>query len=138
MFITTPQNWDALRQIDIPYWPMRDRYVKGFKPEVDDEVLIYVSKYAAIAGVAQILAKPQGCTPFIFKGDVYSYKIPIRYTILLQTEQMLGLRTMLDELTLIKNKKSWGAAFQRSVIKIPPTDYTLIRQKLSKIDGIQT
>ena len=46
----------------------------------------------------------------------------------------VDIRTLIDKLSFIKNKKYWGLHFQGGIIKIPDVDYNKIIKKSKKLN----
>ncbi len=68
--------------------------------------------------------------------EVYQFEmtpdfIPFRRDIKFLLAQDAAIRPLLDKLSFIKNKKSWGYAFRFGHLQIPETDFKLIQQAMT-------
>jgi hypothetical protein len=132
MFVTTPSNWDKLRNDPQNIWPLKARFAKNINFEINDQIPIYLSKKAVIAGVIKVRDKLQSTDPFTFSADVYEYKLPVTFDIVLPTKLQIPIREMLEQLEITRGKKNWGCLFQRSMVRLTDNDYNLIRNKINE------
>jgi len=71
----------------------------------------------------------------VVSGDVYQVKMepgfePFRVDVEFAVCRETPIRPLIDDLSFIRNKKSWGAVFRFGVVKIPAGDFALIAEAM--------
>jgi predicted RNA-binding protein len=88
----------------------------------------------------QTLGKPDKCQEFTAIGrvkddEVYHFQMtedfcPSRRDIEFFEGENISILPLIDNLSFIKNKKSWGAPFRFGILEIPKQDFELISSKM--------
>jgi predicted RNA-binding protein len=63
---------------------------------------------------------------FEMSSDFKPYRVDIRFLECNET----SIRPLIDQLTFIRNKEHWGAAFRFGMLGIPETDFALISRAM--------
>ncbi|AWB43433.1 hypothetical protein DCC85_03810 [Paenibacillus sp. CAA11] len=131
MFVTTPNNWEKLKNDSENIWPLRAKFAHSKNFEIENEILVYLSKKAVFAGVIKVKAKLESSDPFFFSGDVYECKLPVVYDKILSSDKQIPIRDMLEQLEITRGKRNWGCVFQRSMVRLKDEDFNFIRNKIN-------
>ena len=98
----------------------------------DDGLAIYSPKTAYPDGEALQAFTAIG---LVTSGDIYQVELspdfkPYRVDVEFLPCHEAPIRPLIDELSFIKNKKHWGAAFRFGLFKVPPEDFLLIAEAM--------
>jgi hypothetical protein len=74
----------------------------------------------------------------VLNGEVYQVRVsedfkPYRVDVQFETCCETPIRALIGELSFIKNKASWGAAFKFGYVRIPEVDFGIIRRAMAPV-----
>jgi hypothetical protein len=135
LLVTRPNTWDKLSKDPEKVWPVSGRNSKIFGSlKEGEEIIVYLSQKSAFAGILEVskVLRPSQ-KPIIYMGDVYDYFIKVEYKTILDENNLLPIKKLINQLHLTKDKKNWGAILQRAALRITDEDFKLIHSKINEI-----
>lgn len=122
----------TLRENVIGFVETQARRLNSFR--VGDLVIFYVSRkslssfggMAKCSGVARITGEDYVSSTRLWNHGVF----PIRIDIKTLSHKSCDFRTLISNLTFIKNKAHWGASLMPGIIKIPAQDFETIQSHM--------
>ena len=66
----------------------------------------------------------------IYQHDMGEGFVPFRRNVMFVPSQDVSIRPLIDDLSFIRDKTHWGAAFRFGVLQIPESDFRWIAEKM--------
>ena len=106
------------------------RTVKKFQP--GDRVVYYIVRIKKFGATATITGTYRHDTSKLWSEDneLWPSRAPSKPDLVLEDNQLVDARALVQDLSWIKNKTSWGSFFQGSVRKIPQSDFEIIEKSI--------
>ena len=129
----TKDNLDiCFRQKVIGFVESKRKRLKSFQS--GDLITFYVSrislasntKIGKFVGLAKIEGKSYQSTEPIWKHGLFPQRIAIE----LLGQKSCSVKSLIEDLTFIKNKAHWGAAFLAGIIRVSPGDFEIIQKSM--------
>jgi predicted RNA-binding protein len=129
----TKDNLDiCFRQKVVGFVESKGKRLKSFQS--GDLITFYVSraslssntKISKFIGLARIEGRSYQSTAPIWKHGIFPQRIGIE----LLAQKSCDVKSLIEDLTFIKNKEHWGAAFLSGIIKVPPGDFEAIQKSM--------
>jgi predicted RNA-binding protein len=137
MVVTSPENFKHDREIlgfKVQGLPNRFRkQVQRMKP--GDRVAYYVMKRQKFGATATITGTYFHETKKLWTDtdETWPARCASKPNHVLNDDELLDAKKLVDDLSFIANKSSWGAYFQGSIKEIPEDDFKLIDSEIRKI-----
>jgi hypothetical protein len=138
MFVSVPFTdfnvgtiYEMLKKIETTQkWSIGGRTPNKRRLSEGDKILFYQGgeedggRIVASAELASSLQQPENADSFVKLRNFEVWKKPV------------DMRSLIDKLSFIKNKRHWGLCIQGGIRKIPEVDYNKIIRKSSKMANI--
>lgn len=97
-----------------------------------DYVIYYSPKYEFAGNRKCQLLTALGV---VADDEIYQFQMtpdfcPFRRRVNFLTIKEVSIVPLIEQLTVIKNKKNWGGAFRYGMLQIPPEDFALIAEQM--------
>ena len=136
LFVTSAKAWEELSSTPKVLWPIKLRNVSYVQRILNsnDEVLVYLTKKAVIAGVVEVSGELRVLQEsLIFQEEVYEAVIPMRVKKILTVQERVDIRRLRNELELTyKGGERWGIRMQRAVVQLTAADFELLSIKVAQ------
>lgn len=136
LITTTKPNFDVDRRLGFTIQGLKERHrntVKKFNP--GDKVVYYVKGIQKLGAIAEIISGYYHDTSKIWtdEDEVWPSRSKSKAIIVLDDDELLDVKKVLDDLSIVFDRKNWGLAFQGSIRRITEEDYKLIESEMRKI-----
>ncbi|KKP40233.1 MAG: hypothetical protein UR30_C0005G0014 [Candidatus Peregrinibacteria bacterium GW2011_GWC2_33_13] len=98
----------------------------------EGDILVFYKAKKGIAGIWKVTKTYYRSESKIWNDGIYPNRVNIEPVISLKPEQYVDVRTMVDDLEMVKHPLYFGLAFRQNLADISQKDYELIKSKLSK------
>lgn len=115
---------------------LKERYrktVQRWKP--GDRIIYYVTKISKFGAIAEITSGYYRDETKIWsdEDEIWPSRAKSKPILVLEKDELLYVRKLVDKLSFIKNKEFWGLSFHGSVREIPEKDYKIIESEMMKV-----
>lgn len=96
------------------------------------DILVFYKNREGFAGIWQVVQPYYRDESKIWDDGIYPNRVKIEPVIALKPENYVDVKTMVNDLEMIKHPLYYGLAFRRNLVDISEKDFTLIKSKLKK------
>lgn len=137
MVVTSPENFRHDRDVlgfKTQGLPHRFRK-KVMEMQPGDKVVYYIMKIQKLGAIATITGKyyEDNSKLWTNEDEMWSARCPSEPNYFLGDDELLDIKKIINDLTFIEKKDSWGVYLQGSIRNIPEDDYKLIESEIKKI-----
>lgn len=137
LVVTSPENFKHNRDnIGFGIQGLPYRFRKQVKSmEVGDKVVIYIMKIQKFGAITRISSNyfEDYSKVWVDDKEMWPARRNQEPEIVLNDDELIDAKRLINDLTFVENKEYWGAHFQGSIKKIPEEDFNLIESEMRKI-----
>lgn len=137
LVITSPENFKRDREVlGFKYQGFTQRFRKQVqKMQPGDRIVYYIMGLHKFGATVTITGTYFEDNKRIWtdKDEVWPSRCPSKPDIVLEDDELLDAKKLIDDLSFIENKAKWGVYFQGSLRMIPENDFKLIESEIKKI-----
>jgi len=132
--ITNERNWESIKRRKV-WGVMTKREISKVKK--GDKLVIYLkqekisdeTKEPRIVAIYEVVSDAFEDSSKVFDRD-YPYRVKLKPIKIL--DEPLKFKTLIPQLSFIKNKRAWGAYLQKPMVELPEKDLELIMEKVMR------
>jgi predicted RNA-binding protein len=137
MVVTSPENFKHDREVlGFKVQGLPNRFRKQVqRMEPGDRLVYYIMKRQKFGATATITGNYFHETSKLWTDtdELWPARCPSKPDHVLNDDELLDTKKLVDDLSFIANKGSWGVYFQGSIKEIPEDDFKLIESEIRKI-----
>lgn len=99
---------------------------------VPGDILIFYKNRKGFAGIYKVTESYYRDTTQIWDDGIYPNRIKIEPIISLNPEKYLDVKTIVNDLEMVKHPLYYGLAFRRNLVDISQKDFELIKSKMEQ------
>lgn len=136
--VVTPESWRRLTGDGLSYTLLSQRYASiADTLRRGHQIAFYVTGVSAFCGVAEVTGVTQQRRTLWPQG-AFPFRVPLAAHVVLEPSSGIRVKTLLDGLQFIANKRSWEQYFRTTMRLLPDADFVLIRNSLDAAGNAAT
>jgi len=137
LIVTSPENFKYDREntgFKVQGLSLRFR-AQVQKMNIGDKVVLYIMKSQKFGAIAKIVGEYYEDNTKVWLDDeeMWPARRKQEPEIVLQDDELIDAKRLINDLTFVQRKEHWGAYFQGSIKQIPEDDFKLIESEMKKI-----
>jgi len=137
LVVTSPENFRYDREhLDFKFQGLPYRFRKQVqRMAIGDRVAYYVMKLQKFGATATITGDYYEDSSKVWtdEDEMWPSRRPSQPDIVLNDDELIDAKRLINDLTFIKRKEVWGVYFQGSIKAIPEDDFRLIESEMKKV-----
>jgi len=136
LIVTSPENFKRDREkLGFKIQGLPHRFRKQVqKMNIGDKLVLYIMKIQKFGAIARITGDyyEDSTKLWIEDDEPWSARRKQEPEIILNDDELIDAKRLINDLTFIKKKEHWGTYFQGSIKTIPEEDFKLIESEMRK------
>ena len=128
IFIADRQSWIECEEIGS--FGIEKNPGRLSKAQIDEPIVAYIKGESIFAGIGKLTSPYYHSTEKIYEVGLYPHRVKIEIN--LDFENKVDVRSIIDNLGFITHKENWQVFFRGGVVKIPYSDFEIIKVSIEK------